>query len=49
MHDQKCSFYLFGMEYCDHYWLENIPVINCIIKILPKLNVYSKMIEEDPS
>ena len=44
MHDQKCSLYLFPMRYCGHRWLENIPVIDCIIKILPKLEVYSNEI-----
>ena len=48
MHDQKCSSYLFPMKYCDHRWLENIPVIDCIIKILPKLKVYSNKIKKDP-
>ena len=48
MHDQKCSSYLFPMKYCGHRWLENIPVIDRIIKILPKLKVYSDEIKKDP-
>ena len=46
MHDR--SFYLFPMKYCGHRWLENIPVIDRIIKILPKLKVYSNKIKKDP-
>ena len=47
MHDQKCSSYLFPMKYCGHRWLENIPVIDHIIKILLKLKVYSNEIKND--
>ena len=47
MHDQKCSSYLFPMKYCGRRWLENIPVIDHIIKILPKLKVYSNEIKND--
>ena len=47
MHDKKYSSYLFPMKYCGHRWFENIPVIDCIIKILPKLKVYSNEIKKD--
>ena len=47
MHDHKCSLYLFLMKYCGCRWLENIPVIDRIIKILPKLKVYSNKIKKD--
>ena len=47
-YDQKCSSYLFPMKYCGHRWLENTPVIDRIIKILPKLKVYSNEIKKDP-
>ena len=36
------------MKYCGHRWLENTPVIDRIIKILPKLKVYSNEIKKDP-
>ena len=47
MDDQKCSSYLFPMKYCGHRWFENIPVIERVIKILPKLKVYSNEIKKD--
>ena len=43
MHNQKCSCF-FSMKYCDHRWLENIPIIDWVIKVLPKLKVYSNKI-----
>lgn len=33
MYYRKCSSYLFPMKHCGHIWLENIPVIDRIIKI----------------
>ena len=47
MHDQKCTD-LFPMEYSGHRWLENILIVDRIIKILPKLKVYSNEIKKDP-
>ena len=42
MHGQKYSSYLFSMNYRGLRWLNNLPAIGPIVKILPKLKVYSK-------
>ena len=47
MHDQMCSSYLFPMENCGHRWLENILVLNCIIKILRKIKSLFKRDKKD--
>lgn len=44
-----CTFYFFPMKYCGHRWLENILIINHIIKILPKSKVYSNKIKDQDS
>ena len=44
---QKCSSHLFPMKYCGWRWLEKIPVIDRIIKVLPKLKVYPNKIKKD--
>ena len=48
MHDQMCSSHLFPMKYCGHRWLENILVLNGIIKILPKIKSLFKRDKKDP-
>ena len=48
MYNQKCISYIFLTKYCSHRWLENITVIDCIIKTVTKIKIYSNEKKKDP-